>query len=74
VKRPVKKRQRSDSPKIHVRFPDALTKQRIREKAELAKTSVSRYLLTAASIVDAQLVKYEIAEQDKLERARRAVA
>jgi len=51
-----------------------MTKQRIREKAELAKTSVSRYLLTAASIVDAQLVKYEIAEQDKLERARKAVA
>jgi hypothetical protein len=67
-------RGRTDSAKIHVRFPDLLTKQRVREKAQRAKTSVSRYLLTAAMISEPQLVAYEIAEQDKLIRTRRAVA
>ena len=67
-------RRRADSAKIHVRFPDLLTKQKVREKAEKAKTSVSRYLLTAAMISEPQLVAYEIAEQDKLIRTRRAVA
>lgn len=67
-------RPRSDSAKIHVRFPDLLTKQQIREKAEKAKTSVSRYLLTAAMISEPQLVACEIVERDKLIRTRRAIA
>jgi hypothetical protein len=72
VKKKTKARRRSDSAKIHVRFPDLLTKQRIREKAEKIKTSVSRYLLTAAMISNPELVELEIKQQDKLNRASRA--